>query len=579
MRIMKSKSKNTTNYYVIDDVVLNGKRSTKIIESLGNVEFLTEKYGEDFEDVIKKYATDLSILKNEGKMSINFSLSNFTRRDDSFSLVKGGYLFLKDIFFKLRLDEICKAISKKHRFKFDLSLILEALVFNRIINPSSKLSTVSEVLSYVENFKISEVDVYRALSVLALESNFIQSSLYENTKRYIKRNTDILFYDCTNFYFETQFEDECMSGKAVRRYGVSKEHRPNPIVQMGLMMDGSGIPLAMNLFDGNKNEQQSLIPLEEKIISDFNISRFIVCTDGGLSSQANRLFNSMKDRHYITVQSLKKMKEHLKEWALSPDGWCYYSSKGVVRHINLNNLDSSNELVFNRIYFKDRFINENNFSEHLIVTFSFKEKAYQDNILISQLERADKKIKTGSLNHKSQNDPSRLIETSYYTVEGEYATSSSSEINYDRYFEEEKYHGFYAVCTSLTGDASLIIELNKRRWLIERMFRILKTELRARPTFVRNPDRIYGHFLTCFIALEILVILDLKLKKRFSVEDIVKTLREYNFNLIKNKGYVPLYKTSDITKALHEVFGFDTDYEVVDLSSMKKIVRKRKNRK
>lgn len=592
MRIAMSKSTNTTNYYLVDDVKLdNGKRKTVTIEKLGNSQFLAEKYGtDDFIDFLKDYAKEKTKELNEGILDISFSLSNYKLiSKDSFNLFKGGFLFLLDIYYKLRIDKVCDDISKRHKFSFDLSECLAFMIFDRVINPSSKLSTFESTSSYLLRPKYDIQHLYRALSVLASESDFIQACVYENSKKFVDRNTKVLFYDCTNFFFEIESED-LNEDSVCRAYGVSKENRPNPIVQMGMFLDGSGIPLSFSCFSGNVNEQLSLKPLEQKIIDDFSCSEFIVCTDAGLSSTANRRFNSNRSRDFVTTQSIKKLKGYLKDWALDPDGWfCSYDlkfKKSVSRKtFNLDkDVIASDDYDFKySTFYKERWIKDDSgFEQRLIVSFSLRYKEYLDEINFKQLTRADKKIKNGRVNSKGANDVTRFIDSKYFTKDGDLATKSKHSLNSAKFLDENRFNGFYGICTSLDEsngyDAISIISINSRRWKIERMFKILKSELNARPVFLSRPDRIKAHFLICFLALQFVMILDKILDSKFSVERVIETLRSYDFSKIKDKGYVPVYTRNEITDFMHDKFGFRTDYEINDVKSMGKIIKNRKKR-
>src|SRR5699024_6956027 len=293
------------------------------------------------------------------------------------------------------------------------------------------------------------------------------------------RKTEILYYDCTNFYFETE------EAEGLKQYGMSKENRPNPIVQMGLFMDGNGLPLAFTINPGNQNEQPTLKPLEKRILKDFHMSKFVVCTDAGLSSYENRLYNSMSNRAFITTQSIKKLKKHLKDWALNPEDW---QVSGSGQSVSLSHIDLETD---NNIYYKERWINENGLEQKLIVTFSPKHKRYQSTIRNRQVERAKNKItRPASIKKKHPNSPDRFIASTHVTNEGEIAEKSSHMINKGRIIEEEMYDGFYGVCTNLESNIEEIIKINQRRWEIEETFRILKSEMRTRPVFLRKDERI-----------------------------------------------------------------------------------------
>jgi hypothetical protein len=318
MRLQISGSRNAASYYVVKTVYENGKKTNKIHEKLGTHAELKAKLGDkDPKEWAEEYVKELNRQMKEGKEpDIIVKYSPYKRIEkDIQRLFNGGYLFLQQIYHELKLHQLCKEISEKYKFEFNLDSILSRLVYGRILFPLSKLGTFEESKKFIEqpDFKLHQI--YRALEYLAKEIDFIQSFLYKNSLKISKRNTGILYYDCTNFYFEIEEED------GIKQYGASKDHKPNPIVQMGLFMDGDGIPLAFSLFNGNMNEQLTLKPLEKKILSDFELSKFVVCTDAGLSSEANRRFNDREERAFITTQSVKKLKAHLKKWALDPTGW------------------------------------------------------------------------------------------------------------------------------------------------------------------------------------------------------------------------------------------------------------------
>ena len=334
MRLSFSKSKNATSLYVIKDVIQKNKRTTKIVEKLGTVKELEEKLnGQDPIEWAKKYVEELNEKEKEDKREVivKYSPAKTIEKDIQY-LYNGGYLFLQQIYYALGLHKICNDISKKHKFNFDLNSVLSRLIYGRILFPASKLATNELSKKFIEQPNFELQHIYRALEFIAKESSFIQSELYKNSLKVSKRNTGILYYDCTNYFFEIEEED------GLKQYGVSKEHRPNPIVQMGLFMDGDGIPLAFSINKGNTNEQITLTPLEEQILSDFNLSKFVVCTDAGLASTNNRKFNDKKDRAFITTQSVKKLKKHLKGWALEPDGWNLDSD---IKLYNLSEIDEN----------------------------------------------------------------------------------------------------------------------------------------------------------------------------------------------------------------------------------------------
>ena len=575
MRLKITKTNSDTNYYVIKDIKTpSGKRTTMIYEKLGNEQDLLKKSnGEDILDWIKKYIKDLNEKEKEHKndILIKKSPSKIIPKNEQFCF-NVGYVFLQDIYHSLRLNNICNEISNKYKFNYDLDNILSRLVYSRIIYPSSKLATFELSKKYIEQPNFELHDIYRSLEVIAKETDFIQSELYKNSLKVSKRNTNILYYDCTNYFFEIEQES------GLRQYGPSKEHRPNPITQMGLFMDGDGIPLAFSITAGNTNEQITLTPLEERILKDFKLSKFIVCTDAGLASNANRKFNDKDDRAFITTQSIKKLKKHLMDWALSPDGW---HLSGDTKEYNINEIEkdeTSIELFKDRTFFKERWIKENGLEQKLIVTYSLKYKNYQKQIRNSQIERAKIAIakKSFKLDKCNQNDFKRFIKKTNITKDGEVAEKKVLSLNTDTIQKEEKFDGFYGVCTNLDDNPEEIIKVNQRRWEIEESFRIMKSEFKARPVYLSRDDRITAHFTTCFLSLVILRFLEKNLDKKYTSSEIIDTLK--NMNLQKNFdcSYEPVYTRTDLTDDLHEKFGFRTDYEILQESRLKKILSKTK---
>ena len=575
MRLKITKTNSDTNYYVIKDIKTpSGKRTTMIYEKLGNEQDLLKKSnGEDILDWIKKYIKDLNEKEKEHKndILIKKSPSKIISKDEQFCF-NVGYVFLQNIYHSLRLNNICNEISDKYKFNYDLDNILSRLVYSRIIYPSSKLATFELSKKYIEQPNFELHDIYRALEVIAKETDFIQSELYKNSLRVSKRNTKILYYDCTNYFFEIEQES------GLRQYGPSKEHRPNPITQMGLFMDGDGIPLAFSITAGNTNEQITLTPLEEKILEDFKLSKFIVCTDAGLASNANRKFNDKDDRAFITTQSIKKLKKHLMDWALDPNGWHLSGDKKEYNIKEIENDEKSLELYKDRTFFKDRWIKENGLEQKLVVTYSLKYRNYQRQIRNSQIERAKVAIanKSFKLDKCNQNDFKRFIKKTNITKDGEVAEKKVLSLNTDTIQKEEKFDGFYGVCTNLDDDPEEIIKVNQRRWEIEESFRIMKSEFKARPVYLSRDDRITAHFTTCFLSLVILRFLEKMLDEKYTSSEIIDTLKNMNMQKNFDCSYEPIYTRTDLTDDLHEKFGFRTDYEILQESRLKKILTKTK---
>lgn len=555
----------------------NGKTSSHIYKKLGKYNNLLEQFNGDADKLMEwakeQAAKETELYKQQtGKIAVEFSKAATIPLNEhrSFNV---GYLFLQNLCTQLRLDKICRKIKDHHKFKYDLNAILTDLVFARILSPSSKLASYEYCQSLLEPPKYSLQDVYRSLSVIAAESDFIQSELYKNSNFLHPRNNRILYYDCTNYYFEIEEESDS------KRYGKSKENRPNPIVTMGLFMDADGIPLAFDIFPGNQNEQTTLKPLESKIIQDFNCSEFIYCSDSGLGSASNRRFNSLGNRAYIITHSLKKMKKEDREIALNPTR---FRKVGSPKFVDLRTLDETAEEVYNSIYYKEVPVITGTMDETLIVTYSPKYKAYQRKIRTHQIERAEKIINTPGHKRKgkNQNDPMRFVKKTSVTPDGEIAQKQVYSINEEQIQKEEMYDGFYAVITNLEGDVSEIIRINKQRWEIEENFRIMKTEFEARPVYVRREDRIKAHFMTCYISLLIYRLLEKELGNAYTANQILETLRSMQMTLLNTaSGYIPSYTRTELTDTLHITFGFRTDYEFIAKSSMRTIIKETKQLK
>lgn len=571
MRLKVNKSKNSINYYIITDFkTKQGKRSTKVFKKLGNENeilkisegLLPLEWAKKQLDIVNK-----QLQEKQLKVTADFYQSNPIEKNKQLTF-NCGYLFLQDIYYSLGLDKICKDISGKYRIKYDLNSVLSNLIYTRIIDPSSKLSAFETAKTFLEQPNFELQNIYRALEIIANETEFIESAVYKNSLNVIERNTNILYYDCTNYFFEIE------EAEGIKQYGKNKENRPLPIVQMGLFMDGNGLPLAFVIDSGNTNEQLTLKPLEKQIIKDFELSKFVVCTDAGLASRENRIFNNIQERSFIVTQSLKKIKGHLKDWALSKEGWHKLNSKQLI---NLNNIDnsSSNE----EIYYKERWINENNLSQRLIVSYSPKYATYQKNVRNSQIERAQKLINNpSSVDRNRQNDPKRFVKSSSITADGEIADKKVLSLNQSAIDNEAMFDGFYAVCTTLEDDICNIIKINKRRWEIEESFRILKSDFKARPVYLKRDDRIKAHFTTCFLALLIYRILEHKLDEKYTSSKIIKTLRDMNLRELEGVGYIPTYTRTIITDDLHNVFNFRTDNEITILKDINKIFKNIKNK-
>ena len=552
----------------------NGKTATQIHRKLGKLSELLDQFSGDYDAMMawaKSEAEKDTMEYNAkaGSVTVSFSRSAYIPKNEE-RCFQIGYLFLQKLCTELKLDSICQKISKRHKYTYDFGAILTDQIFSRFLAPSSKLSSYSYCRTLLEPPKYELQNIYRALSVMAEESDFIQEELYRNSNFVHPRNKKILYYDCTNYYFETEQDDD------FRKYGKSKENRPNPIVTMGLFMDADGIPLAFDVFPGNQNEQTTLKPLETKIIRDFACSGFVFCSDAGLGSKSNRRFNSFGNRSYVITQSLKKMRGEDRQTALNPK---QFRRLGSDKFIDISTLDESDPDIYETIFYKEVPVVNGNMDETVIVTYSPKYRAYQKRIRDQQISRAIKMIEQPGKKRKgkNQNDPARFIKTTNVTNDGEIAEKKVCELDLDRIRDEEKYDGFYAVITNLEDDISGILKINRQRWEIEENFRIMKTDFEARPVYVRREERIKAHFLTCYISLLVYRLLEKKLGNNYTCNEILSILRPMQATLLsKESGYIPSYKRTDLTDDLHKAFGFHTDYEFISKSAMRSIIKSTK---
>lgn len=574
MRVTTSKSKNAESFYISKGYVNDkGVSTSVIIRKLGTLKDLLPEHGPTRDDVMvwaKEQARIETLKYKREKEEKQIKLTFHADRPldyDKQVFYRGGYLFLQSIYYQLQINKICRKLKQKHKFKYDINAILSDMIYARILEPRSKRSSYKAASEFLEKPSYKLHDVYRALDVLGAECDLIQAELYKNSHFLGARNDKVLYYDCSNYYFEIEQED------GNKKYGKSKEHRPNPIIQMGLFMDGDGIPLAFSTFAGNANEQTSLKPLEKKILGEFGCQKFIYCSDAGLGSESIREYNHMGERAYIVTQSIKKLKKEEKEWALDPQGFKKVSDDTPVDITKLNSNDKG-------LYYKDEPYTTKKLHQRLIITYSPKYAAYQRTIRDKQVERAQKMLDSGNTkkNRKNPNDPARFIEKTAVTPEGEAADIKYS-LDENKITEETLYDGRYAVCTDLLDDnVADILKVSEGRWQIEECFRIMKTDFSARPVYLQDENRIQAHFLICFLALTIYRFLEKKMDLKYTCEELLETLKAINFAEIQEQGYIPLYKREAITDDLHEACGFRTDYQFITKSKMRTIQKKSKRK-
>ena len=582
MRLVVKQSGRFTYLYAIKGYRTDdGKSTTKVVEKFGTIEELREKLqGADPVGWARERVAEMTAKEKEEDKKVIIEC------DPRVSIAKGeqrsyngGYLFLQKIYYELGLDYICKKIAKKHKLvKYDLNSILSMLVYTRILYPGSKRSSLEDAKKFFEQPECTLEQVYRALSLLASEFNEIQADVYKRSLKLGKRNTSVVYYDLTNYFFEWEEEGGLV------QFGHCKEGRPLPIVQMGLFVDHDGLPLAMCIEPGNTAETSTLKPMEQILKDKFGLSKLVVCTDGGLSSYENRKNDSVGDRSFITVQSLKKLKKHLQEWALDGKGW---HIDGSGEEYDISALDGKE--YYDTLFFKERWdptpmSTGETLEQRIIVTFSFKYQEYLAYVRERQVTRAAALLAKGrgaTSKKKSPNDAKRFIKAEYVTPDGELAQAANYSLNQDMIDQEARFDGFYALCTDLHDPAPAIIKLNGGRWIIENGFRIMKTDFDARPVYVRRDDRIKAHFLTCFLALLIYKYLEKKVNrggKHFTTDEIVDTLRSMDFLSVAGEGYIPTYTRTDLTNNLHGSAGFRTDTQIVTKQKMRSIIAQTKKR-
>lgn len=582
MKLTISRSKNAESYYVQKSYRTDsGKSSTRTVERLGTIEEVKARFGEENTmEAVKAYIRELTKADKEQSRDVLVKLSQGKMiRKGERRCFNGGYLFLQKVYHELGLDRICERLEKKHRNKYDLDGILSMLLYTRILYPGSKLSSLEDAGRFIEQPEADIHQVYRALSLLAEESDDIQAAVYKNSLKLGPRQDKVIYYDCTNYYFESEEEG------GLRQYGHSKENRPNPIVQMGLFTDMDGIPLAFCINPGNTAETTTLKPLEDKLRDKFGLSKVVVCTDGGLASYENRRNDHAGERAFITVQSLKRLEGHLQDWATETRGWRAVLFDGTENprlsedEYDIEELDPKEYADI--LFCRERWITVGKkgreLEQRLIVTFSFKYREYLRHVRERQVARAEGIIRRGAAGRrgKSQNDPGRFIKSESCTADGEIAQYNSYSLNQEMIDQESRFDGFYGICTDLGDDAPAIIKTNGGRWIIEDCFRITKTDLEARPVFLQRDDRIKAHFLTCFLALILYKYLAKKVNRggrHFSPDEIISTLRDMNFVSVAGEGYIPTYTRTDLTNNLHGSAGFRTDTQIVSKQRMKTII-------
>ena len=604
-RIKVNISKNSKSYSIIDDYYRNGKKTTKVVDTIGNYEKvskLAKAEGIDVDVWLKNYLNDYKEKHGvpvHGEKVIIEKFSNKIIPMDKINKYNVGYLFLKDIYYSLKLDKIVSTITKKYKFEFDLNEVLSYLVYSRIVFPSSKLKTYELSKNFIETPKYNLENIYRGLTYLCSNLDYIQKELYNNSKAIVDRNTRVFYYDCTNYYFDISEEDD------LRKYTANaKDKKGKPVVGMGLFLDGNGYPIAMNIYPGSDNESTTLIPLQKKIIgidplTDFEIEGFdlenkntIICTDAAMCTDEIKRFNVKKGRGFVITQSIKRLKKDYQKEVFKDDGWRIVGNLNETYKLsNILNDEKLRKEYYETIFYKIVQTETKSVKQDLIVTFQIKYKDYSDSVRKGQIDRANKKISSSTNGDKlklstNPNDYRRFIKEDVSALkkaknkEEENSLNEPKEkekfvysysINEDIINEERKYDGYYGVTTNINAEVKDILKISKSRWEIEENFRILKTDFESGNIYLSREDRITAHFLICFISLLIYRILENKLDYKYTNTEIIEKLREMEVYEEKGTGYSPAYVRNNLTDNLHEVFGFRTDYEITTYEDFKKI--------
>ena len=593
MRLKKVIAKNGhITYSIIKDYTrLDGKRTSTTYELLGDDLKLIERFGsEDTMGKVKEYIDSLNqMIKENKEPPVNLTLNpNKQIEKDVNRSFFSGHLFLRKIYYELGIDKICENIRKKYHFTFDINQIVECLLFARIIWPSSKLSTFEQSKKFIGNYNFDIQHIYRTLSYLSKEIDNVQKNLFDYSNKVIERDYKVIYYDCTNYFFYTEEND-------FQRYGISKQHQPLPLVQMGLFMDADGYPFAMNIHPGNKSETQTMIPSEKEFLKEYNMDRknIVVCTDAAMCTDDIKKFNVKDGRGFIITQSIKKLSNELQEFALDKTGWRIL---GNLKDIyNLEDIEKDENLkkkYYNTIFYKEIECETKSVKQALIVTFSFKYQEYQHKLKSRQLERATKLVEEINKKNKkakqkkeiekikitkNQNDPKRFIQQINTTDSGEVACNIEYSIDQTIFENEEKFNGLYGITTNLMNDTQTIVKVMKGRWEIEESFRIMKDDFDAGTVYLSREDRIKGHFITCFLSLFIYRYLEHQLDDKYTVKQIVSKLQEMKMLEHKGKGFEPIYTRTDLTDDLHSFLGINTDNEIVTYKKIKKIFQDMEN--
>ena len=597
--------------YYIQQGFRNGKKTTtKNIKRLGKhseLLLITDDPLEYAKNEVKKMNEEYRSGRSEFIVTMDFN-ERIPSTDSLYSnstSLNIGYLYLKDIYAKLNLSDFFKSVSSDRKITYDCNKICQFLTYARILDPASKYGTYDKLDTYYEKPQVEYQHMIRFLDILDRNSDKYLKHLFDNSENIVKRDTSVMYYDCTNYFFETEKPDEEIvdevTGEIIfglRQFGISKENKTSPIVEMGLIMDSRGIPISMCIHPGNTNEQLTAVPLEKEVIKMTGNKKFIYCADAGLGSYNIRKFNDMGGRAYIVTQSVKKLGQEIKDIVFNDSTYRLLSNGDAITLKEMrtfNKKDANNLSLYNDFAYKvipantamdtglyEEKVYKNGrtkkvkakgtLHQYIIVTFSRKMMEYQRTIRERQLERAKKllRLKDPEKIKKGPNDIRRFLKN-----------TSSDTANYvldmDKIHEEEKYDGFYAVATNLDDSAKDILAVAQNRYKIEDCFRIMKTNFDARPVFLRKPERIRAHFLICYTALLIYRLMECKLDDNLThvtTSNLIKTLRNMNVVNMDDMYYKSIYSGSQALDALERCFELQLNRKYYRPSDLNKIVKK-----
>ena len=597
--------------YYIQQGFRNGKKTTtKNIKRLGKhseLLLITDNPLEYAKNEVKKMNEEYRSGRSEFIVTMDFNEripSTDSPCSNSTSL-NIGYLYLKNIYAKLNLSDFFKSVSSDRKITYDCNKICQFLTYARTLDPASKYGTYDKLDTYYEKSQVEYQHMIRFLDILDRNSDQYLKHLFDNSENIVKRDTSVMYYDCTNYFFETEKPDEEIvdevTGEIIlglRQFGISKENKTSPIVEMGLIMDSRGIPISMCIHPGNTNEQLTAVPLEKEVIKMTGNKKFIYCADAGLGSYNIRKFNDMGGRAYIVTQSVKKLGQEIKDIVFNDSNYRLLSNDDAITLKEMrtfdkkdaNNLSLYNDFAYKvipantpmdtglyeeKVYKNGRtkkVKTKGTLHQYIIVTFSRKMMEYQRTIRERQLERAKKllRLKDPEKIKKGPNDIRRFLKN-----------TSSDTANYvldmGKIYEEEKYDGFYAVATNLDDSAKDILAVAQNRYKIEDCFRIMKTNFDARPVFLRKPERIRAHFLICYTALLIYRLMECKLDDNLThvtTSNLIKTLRNMNVVNMDDMYYKSIYSGSQALDALERCFELQLNRKYYRPSDLNKIVKK-----